>query len=133
MSREIRIRLRAQSDILRVVLSCNQVADGCGFTEAVRSMIATAASELSTNVLKYAGKGELILRSLNLDGRVGIEVVARDRGPGIENIEEALQDHTSTGGTLGLGLPGVRRLADEFDLETEVGSGTVVTIRKWAL
>jgi serine/threonine-protein kinase RsbT len=73
----------------------------------------------------------VIFSVVDLDGTTGIEVTARDRGPGIANVEQALADHFSTGGTLGLGLPGVRRLVDDFTIESQPGQGTEVTIRIW--
>ena len=102
-----------------------------GFDEVVSQMIATAVSELAHNIVKYAGGGEIRMDRIDSGSQAGIEVVARDRGPGIENIEKAMTDHYSSGNTLGLGLPGVKRMMDEFELDTEPGRGTTVTIRKW--
>lgn len=94
-------------------------------------MVMTAASELGRNILKYAGTGNLVLAPLVSDRKKGIEIIAMDHGPGIENVERALQDSYSSGGTLGLGLPGVKRMMDEFNLDTTPERGTTVTIRKW--
>ncbi len=94
-------------------------------------MIATAVSELARNILKYADSGEIRLRVVAKGFRRGIEVVAEDRGPGISNPDEALKDHFSSSGTLGLGLPGVKRMMDEFQLESAPQQGTRVTVRKW--
>ncbi len=83
------------------------------------------------NILKYAGSGEIRLRRVTgADGR-GVEIEAIDQGPGIADCEEAMNDHFSSGGTLGLGLPGVKRMMDEFSLESTPGEGTRVTARKW--
>ena len=102
-----------------------------GFDELVCQMIATAVSELANNIVKYAGCGEIRIDSINPGSRTGIEVTARDRGPGIEDIQQAMADHYSSGNTLGLGLPGVRRMMDEFEITSEPGKRTMVTIRKW--
>jgi serine/threonine-protein kinase RsbT len=130
-ARELRLRIARDPDISTAVLRIGEFADGLGFTVVPRSMIVTAASELATNILKYAGSGELWVRAVERGRSQGLEIVAADRGPGIGDTAQALRDNFSTGGTLGLGLPAVRRLMDEFKLESEVGKGTRVTIRKW--
>lgn len=95
------------------------------------SLIATAISELARNILRYAKHGEIVIGHDDNSGKQGIVVVARDEGPGIRSIEQALQVGFSTSGGLGLGLPGVRRLTDEFEISSKPGRGTVVTIKKW--
>ena len=95
-----------------------------------RSMIATVVSELGRNILKYAQRGHIRLRRIETGGQVDVEIVAQDAGPGIADIDAAMQDHFSSGGTLGLGLPGVRRMVSEFSIQSEPGRGTCVTIRK---
>ena len=102
-----------------------------GFGENICQMIATAVSELANNIIKYAGSGEILLTRITGGSQMGIEVIARDRGPGIEDIQKAMADHYSSGNTLGLGLPGVKRMMDEFELTSEPGKRTMVTIRKW--
>ena len=102
-----------------------------GFDEIVSQMIATAVSELANNIVKYAGCGEILMDRINTGSRTGIQVIARDRGPGIEDIQKAMADHYSSGNTLGLGLPGVKRMMDEFELTSDPGKKTTVTIRKW--
>jgi serine/threonine-protein kinase RsbT len=98
-------------------------------TDVVR--IATAISELARNVLSYATAGEIRLRVVENRSRRGIAIVAQDSGPGIPDIDQAMQDGFSTSGGLGLGLPGVRRLMDDFGIESTVGSGTTITVTKW--
>ena len=94
-------------------------------------VIATAISEIARNILSYATRGEVVLRSEERwDGRRGIVVVARDEGPGVEDIDRAMQDGYSTGDGLGLGLPGARRLMDEFEIVSG-DTGTTVTMKKW--
>ena len=93
-------------------------------------MIATAISELARNIVQYAQHGEIVL-SVVEGSRPGIQIVARDQGPGIADLEQAMRDGYSTGGSLGLGLPGAKRLMDEFTIDSEVGKGTIVSVRKW--
>jgi serine/threonine-protein kinase RsbT len=128
---EARITIRGDSDVARAIAHANQMSQAAQFPAVDQSRIATAVSELARNILKYAGQGQITLRRV-IDGRRrGMEIVAGDKGPGIADKDSALSDHFSSGGTLGLGLPGVRRLMDEFDLESEPGAGTRVTVRKW--
>ena len=94
--------------------------------------LSTAVSELVTNVIKYAESGLITLRPTLQIARPGIEVVVEDRGPGISDIEAAMTANVSTGGTLGVGLPGTKRLVDEFDIESHPGAGTRVRILKWS-
>jgi serine/threonine-protein kinase RsbT len=101
-----------------------------GFSGADQTLIATAISEMARNILTYARCGEIILRS-EQDHRPGIIIIAADEGPGIPDIQRALQDGYSTSGSLGLGLPGTKRIMDEFSIISEVGKGTVVTMKKW--
>ena len=104
-------------------------AASIGFAPQGCTTLLTAASELMQNTLKYANGGVLKYWDITAGQRIGIEVTVSDDGPGIPNIDEALQDNFSTSNTLGLGLPGVRRLVDEFTLESEPGDGTVATFR----
>ena len=107
------------------------MAKQLGFSPGTSTLIATAISELARNILMYAQKGEVLIRTLEENGNRGLAVEARDRGPGIPQPERALEDGYSTSGRLGLGLPGVKRLMDDFRLETGPGRGTVVSVRKW--
>lgn len=102
-----------------------------GFDAASRCRIETAVSELARNIVKYAGTGELVFRSIRDRHRRGIEVLACDHGPGIDDVELAMRDHYTTGRSLGLGLPGVRRMMDDFAIDSTPGEGTRITIRKW--
>ena len=102
-----------------------------GFSSTDLTLLATAISEVARNVTTYAGEGEVALRVVHERGRDGIEVVCSDEGPGITNVELAMQDGYTTGNGLGLGLPGTRRLVDEFDLRTGPGHGTTVTVVRW--
>ena len=128
----MRIPITKEQDVARAVLEGNRRAAELGMDPVTRQKVSTAVSELARNIIKYAGgRGAVIIRSVTEAGRKGLEVVAADRGPGIENLEEALEDHFSSSGTLGLGLPGVQRLMDEFEIQSEPGVGTTVTTRIW--
>ena len=124
-------RIRSEADATLAVLESSLFLKSAGFEDAPRQMIATAVSELVRNILKYAGSGELRLRRVQRYGARGVEIEVSDHGPGIADCEAAMQDHISTGGTLGLGLPGVRRMMDEFSLDSAPGEGTRVTAIKW--
>lgn len=95
------------------------------------AVVATAISELARNIVRYAVRGEITLRLVQNNGKKGIEVVASDDGPGIPDVGLAMQDGYSTSGGLGLGLPGTRRLMDDFEITSDFGKGTVVTVRRW--
>ena len=125
------LKIQTEPDASRAVLESTLYSRAAGFDETSSRMIATAVSELARNILKYAGAGEIRLRKVEGRNGVGIEIEAVDRGPGIEDSEAAMRDHFSSGGTLGLGLPGVRRLMDDFSLESTPGEGTCVTAVKW--
>jgi serine/threonine-protein kinase RsbT len=131
MSAQRNLSIRTETDASRAALESTQYSRAAGFDETPSRLIATAVSELARNILKYAGTGEIRLRQVEGRSGRGIEIEAVDRGPGIEDPEEAMRDHFSSGGTLGLGLPGVRRLMDEFSLESTPGEGTRVTAVKW--
>jgi serine/threonine-protein kinase RsbT len=118
-------------DIVAARQKGRELATSLGFTGGDLAVIATAISELARNIIEYASKGEIVLSVARQGGRHGIVVVARDEGPGIPDIEQAMQDGFSTGKSLGLGLPGAKRLMDEFKIASEPGKGTVVTMTKW--
>lgn len=128
---EYRVTITSEPDATRAVMQTRRSATAAGFDPARISILGTIASELVRNILKYAVSGELIIRPISDAGRTGLELVAADRGPGIPDIERAMRDHVSTSGTLGLGLPGVKRMSDDMMIESTVGIGTTVTVRKW--
>ena len=130
-NRETRIWITSEASITQAVLAAKKFSVQVGFKDYQANMIASAVSELARNIEKYARRGEIVLRTVSQSYSTGIEIIAQDEGPGITNPEEAMQDHYSSSGTLGLGLPGVKRLMDEFDLKTEVERGTVITVKKW--
>jgi len=126
-----RVLLRHRSDANRATVRALQLARSSGLSESRAQQLATAVSELVGNVVKYAqAEGEVRLQTLaTADGRGWLEVVVADQGPGIANPPQALQEHFSSGGTLGLGLPGVMRLVDDFELHSRAGEGTWIRIR----
>jgi serine/threonine-protein kinase RsbT len=129
---ERRITLFDHSDKEQVVMTARYLAAEAGFDETNQVLIATAASELATNIVKYAKEGEVILKIIQRDRQLGIEIIARDDGPGIRDIEQVMQDNFSTSkGSLGLGLPSVQRIMDEFKIESQPEHGTIVSALKW--
>ena len=107
------------------------MASALSFSPSDLTVIAAAISEVARNILSYASRGEVFIQVLQDGKRTGVMVRAQDEGPGIADVGLALLDGYSTSGSLGLGLPGARRLMDEFEIQTEPGKGTVVTMRKW--
>ena len=128
---EVKIQIEREIDIIAARQAGRQLAGQLGFSSTDQTLIATAISEVARNILIYAQKGEIVLGQINDGPRTGIQVVANDQGPGIENTELAMRDGYSTKNSLGLGLPGARRLMDDFALASELGHGTRVTMKKW--
>ncbi|UCG24876.1 MAG: anti-sigma regulatory factor [Chloroflexota bacterium] len=126
-----RVAIVQETDVTRALLEARMAAKSLGFNEVDIQMIATAVSELARNIIKYADRGEIIIDQIENGFRVAIEVIARDRGPGIADIEQAVTDNYSSSGTLGLGLPGVKRMMDDFEIRSTEGEGTTVQIKKW--
>jgi serine/threonine-protein kinase RsbT len=131
MEGEGRIRIAADEDVVLARQKGRELAAAAGFSQTDATLIATAISELVRNILSYAGSGEIELARVHENGREGVVVVAADSGPGIGDVDAAMQEGFSTAGGLGMGLPGARRLVDEFDIVSEVGRGTTVTLKKW--
>ena len=131
MDNEIRIAIEREGDIVTARQKGRELAAETGFSGSDLTVIATAISEIARNIVTYAGRGEVILCTVRQGGKHGIQIVAADGGPGIADIELAMRDGYSTGKSLGLGLPGAKRLMDEFEITSTVGRGTTVTMRKW--
>jgi serine/threonine-protein kinase RsbT len=127
---EIRVAVRGDADIVAARQAAREAASRIGFPPTDLTAIATAVSEVARNIVRFASSGEIVIEILE-EPRSGIRIVARDVGPGIPDVEEALQDGYSTYKGLGLGLPGTRRLMDEFGVVSETGRGTTVTMTKW--
>jgi serine/threonine-protein kinase RsbT len=131
MADEVRVPIVADADIVVARGEGRALAGRLGFSRTDATLIATAISEVGRNILVHAGSGEVEIAEAADNQRVAIVVVARDEGPGIADVERALSEGFATGNGLGLGLPGSRRLMDEFVIDTKVGQGTTVTMRKW--
>jgi len=125
------IRITSDVDIVEARKVARTLAANVGFVGCDLVIIATAVSEIGRNIVEYAGEGEVVLSAVQNSVRRGLQVVGRDEGPGIADINQAVQDGYSTSRGLGLGLPGSRRLVDEFHIDSKVGLGTTVTLRKW--
>jgi serine/threonine-protein kinase RsbT len=125
------IAITRDADIVAARQAGRELAARVGFKGSDLTLIATAISEVARNIVVYAKRGEIGLIPLDEGGRTGLAIVARDDGPGIADVETAMRDGFSTGGSLGLGLPGARRLMDDFAIESRLGVGTTVTMRKW--
>jgi len=128
---EILVQINSDQDIVVARQQGRGLAIRLGFSAGDATLIATAISELARNIVTYAKAGEVQICEINGSPRQGIQVVARDKGPGIADIKQAMRDGFSTSGSLGLGLPGVMRLVDEFEIVSELGSGTTVKLKKW--
>lgn len=131
VSEVVQVELSEITDTAQAVYSTRRLTAQMGFSETYQCLIATAVSELATNIVRYAGRGEVIIRNVSETGRTGIEVTARDNGPGIADIQQAMKDHFSSGNSLGLGLPSVKRIMDDFFIESKPGKGTTIIARKW--
>jgi len=132
---EQRIAIESDNDVVTARQRARELAAGLELTSTDQTLLATAISEIARNITTYATRGEVLLSIIRESGppaREGIRVIARDQGPGIADIEQALQDGYTSGSGLGLGLPGARRLVDEFDIESAPSEGTTVTLVKWS-
>ena len=133
MEGEVRVTIGADADLVIARAEGRALAQRLGFARPDPTLIATAISELARNIVMHVGHGEIIMRPIHEDRRYGLVVIVRDEGQGIADVEAALRDGSSTRGSLGLGLPGARRLMDEFEVVSRQGEGTTVTMRKWRI
>ena len=129
---EVLVHVSSDSDVVAAREKGRELSAQLGFSSIDLTLIVTAISEVARNILLYAHEGDIVLRLDNNDGHRGIVVEARDEGPGIPDLDLAMRDSYSTGNGLGLGLPGARRLMDEFEIQSELSKGTVVVMKKWA-
>lgn len=125
------VAIEHEADIVTARQKGRELAAATGLSRTEQTLLATAISELARNIVVYARRGEVVLATVESHGRRGVMVVARDEGPGIANPELAMRDGYSTSNSLGMGLPGARRLMDEFELSSMVGKGTTITMKKW--
>jgi serine/threonine-protein kinase RsbT len=133
MGDEIRVPIVSDSDMVPARAQGRALATELGFSRTDATLIATAISEIARNIVVHVGRGEIVLQPLYENDRYGLLVVAQDTGPGIKDIEAALDHGSASGRGLGLGLPGARRLMDEFEIASEPGKGTTVTMKKWRI
>ncbi len=125
------IPVQSDNDLVIARRKGRVMAEQLGFSVSEATLVATAISELARNIVTYAGNGEIFLSLVNNGERQGIAIIARDKGPGIADTRLAIQEGYSTSGGFGLGLPGVRRIMDEFEIVSELGQGTTITVTKW--
>lgn len=123
--------INSDQDIVIARQKGRALAMELGFASGDATLVATAISELARNIVSYARKGQIALKIVNRANREGLAIVASDNGPGIPDVRQALRDGFSTSGSLGMGLPGVRRLMDEFEITSQPGRGTIVAVKKW--
>ena len=133
MEAECKVPIKSERDIVVARQKGRALARDFGFSLGDATLIATAISELARNIISYAEEGVIAMNVIYDSRREGLLIVASDEGPGISDLKLALRDGFSTSGSLGIGLPGVRRLMDDFDIASEPGHGTIVTVTKWKL
>jgi len=131
MPTEIVVPIERDGDVVTARQKGRELAGSIGFTTTDQTIIALAISEIARNIVSYADRGWLTMSAVDDGGRRGILVVATDQGRGIPDVELAMRDGYSTGKSLGVGLPGAKRVMDEFELSSVVGQGTTVTMKKW--
>jgi anti-sigma regulatory factor (Ser/Thr protein kinase) len=133
MADEVVVAVESDADLVSARAEARALATRLGFSRTDATLIATAVSEIARNIVVHVGEGKLVIRPLYEERRHGLVVVATDAGPGIRDVEAALAKGNASRGGLGLGLPGARRLMDEFDVVCEPGRGTTVTMTKWRI
>jgi serine/threonine-protein kinase RsbT len=131
MEDEVRVPIAADADLVTARAAGRAMAQRLGFPRPDPTLIATAISEIARNIVVHAGRGEIVLAPLDEPERYGLVVIATDEGPGIRDVEAALRDDYSGRGGLGLGMPGARRLMDDFEVTSDPDRGTTVTMTKW--
>ncbi len=125
------VPIHVEGDVVVARRAVRDAANRMGFGITDTTRIVTAASELARNIVKYAGTGTMLIRAIEQEARAGLELVFADRGPGIADIPQALTEGYSTTGGLGMGLPGAKKLMDHMHIQSKVGEGTCVVVRKW--
>ena len=128
---QVQVRIHNSADIVAARQQGRALAALAGFSHSNLTIIATAISEVARNIVEYAKEGVVVITLVSDATKKGVEIVATDEGPGIADVSTVMRDGFSTGKGLGIGLPGARRLMDEFAIASAVGSGTTVTMKKW--
>lgn len=128
----LRLEVRNDVDVGRARREAAAIARGLGMNRYAVEAVAISVSEIAANQVRHAGGGTISLRRVEREGRAGVEVEALDQGPGIADVERAMQDRYSTTGSMGSGLPATRRLMDDFEIASAPGKGTRILVRKWA-
>lgn len=128
---EATIPIERDADIVTARQKGRELAAAVGFSSTEQTVIALAISEITRNIVTYAGRGKVFISRTEEGGRRGVLVIAADEGPGIADIELAMRDGYSTAQSLGVGLPGTRRIMDEFQVESSAGKGTTIRMTKW--
>ena len=131
MEPEVRVGIRSSVDVVAARQQARALASRLGFSNSNLTIIATAISEIARNIIEYAKEGELRMMLVESGVRRGVRIVAEDSGPGIADVSIVMRDGYSTGHGLGIGLPGSRRLMDDFEIQSVVGKGTTITMTKW--
>ena len=131
MEHEVRVPILSDADLVPARAQGRALARALGFSQTDATLIATAISEIARNIVVHVGRGEITMSRIREPHRYGLVVTASDAGPGISDVDAALERGQTSSGSLGLGLPGARRLMDEFQVETDAGKGTTVTMTKW--
>jgi serine/threonine-protein kinase RsbT len=131
MATEVRVPIASDADLVPARAEGRALANRLGFSKTDATLIATAISEIARNIVVHVGRGEVSIESVSEDSRCGVVVIARDGGPGIRDVDAAMESGQGSRGGLGLGIPGARRLMDEFEIDSAVGRGTTVTMKKW--
>ena len=132
MGNETCLRVERDADVVAARQKGRELAALAGITGSDLTVVATAISEIARNIIVYAKRGQIVLKIVQNGHRRGVVVIATDQGPGIASIDMAMRDGFSTGKSLGLGLPGARRLMDDFEIVSEPGHGVTVTMTKWS-
>jgi serine/threonine-protein kinase RsbT len=131
MTHQVRVKISSAADIVAARQEARALAIEAGFSVCDSTLITTAISEMTRNVLEYAKQGEVTISLLKNGTKNGVKIVVNDHGPGIANIAQVMKDGYSSRQGLGIGLPGTKRLMDEFEIRSKVGNGTTVTMKKW--
>jgi serine/threonine-protein kinase RsbT len=127
----VRVRIQSSADIVTARQEGRSMAATLGFTNTTLTIIATAISEVARNIVEYAKEGEISIAPVGNGVVRGVQIVARDQGPGIVDLDTAMRDGFSTSKSLGMGLPGAKRLMDQFEISSAIGEGTTITMTKW--